>query len=96
MLNGEIASFCAVEEWENCLLSNGKNRVGAPGCVGTVPEFRRRGIGLKMVADVTAILKREGYDVSYIHYTGVARWYAKLGYRTCLRWTCRGPLPETV
>ena len=93
---GRIASFCLVEEMGTHTVDGKALRVAGPGCVGTVPEFRRQGIGLKMVADVTAILKREGYDVSYIHYTGVARWYAKLGYRTCLRWTCRGPLPETV
>ena len=84
MLNGEIASFCAVEEWENCLLSNGKNRVGAPGCVGTVPKFRRKGMGLKMVALACEELKKQGCDTCYIHYTGVAPWYAKLGFRVFL------------
>ena len=83
-LDGRIASFCAVEEWENCLLSNGRNRVGAPGCVGTVPEFRRRGIGLKMVALACEELKKQGCDTCFIHYTGVAHWYAKLGFRVFL------------
>ena len=84
MLDGEITSFCAVEEWENCLLSNGHNRVGAPGCVGTVPKFRRKGIGLKMVALACEELKKQGCDTCYIHYTGVAPWYAHLGFRVFL------------
>ena len=89
-LNGEIASFCAVDEWENCLLSNGHNRVGAPGCVGTVPAFRRRGIGLKMVALACEELKKQGCDTVFIHYTGVAHWYAKLGFRVFLtQYFCR-------
>ena len=81
-----IASFCILErmgEYESL-------RVGGPGCVGALPEYRRRGIGLKMVQNATAILKAEGYDISFIHYTGVASWYAKLGYQTVLRWDHRG------
>ena len=50
--------------------------------------------GIKAREDVEAILRQEGYDISYIHYTGVAPWYAKLGYRTFLRWTRNGFLPE--
>ena len=84
MLNGEIASFCAVDVWERCLLSNGHNRVGAPGCVGTVPAFRRQGIGLKMVALACEELKKMGCDTCFIHYTGVAHWYARLGFRVFL------------
>ena len=64
-----------------------------PGCVGTVPAYRKKGIGLKMVQNATAILKDRGYDISYIHYTQVGHWYARLGYRTVLRWNCRGILP---
>ena len=85
-VNGEIASFCNVDVWENCLLSNGKNKVGAPGCVGTVPEYRKKGIGLKMVALACEELKKQGCDTCFIHYTGVADWYAKLGFRVFLSW----------
>lgn len=89
-LDGEIASFCIVEDLglQEC---NGRTwKIGGPGCVGTVPRFRRRGIGIAMVRNVTRILREQGYDLSYIHYTGVAHWYAKLGYVTVLRWNCGG------
>ncbi len=86
MQNGEIASFCNVDVWENCLLSNGKNKVGAPGCVGTVPKFRKKGIGLKMVALACEELRKQGCDTCFIHYTGVGRWYARLGIQTFLAW----------
>ena len=81
-----IASFCMLEkmgEYQGL-------RVGGPGCVGTVPEYRKQGIGLRMVQLATGILAREGFDISYIHYTGVARWYARLGYRTIARWGREG------
>ena len=94
MNQDQIASFCIVEPmgaWRGL-------RIGGPGCVGTVPAYRRQGIGLKMVQQVTGILKAEGYDISYIHFTGVASWYSKLGYQTILTWNSRGilsasPLP---
>ena len=81
-----VASFCIVDQmgqWQGV-------KLGGPGCVGTVPAFRKRGIGLKMVENVTRILRDEGCDLSYIHFTGVAPWYAKLGYRTVLKWTGNG------
>ena len=68
-----------------------KVRVGGPGCVGTLPAYRRRGIGLKMVEKATQILKERGFDYSYIHYTGVGPWYAKLGYELILQWDKHGP-----
>lgn len=92
---GEIASFCLVEDMGVHVLSGQTLHVGVPGCVGTVPSFRRQGIGLRMVAEATALLKTRGYDISYIHYTGVAPWYARLGYRTFMRWNKNGPLQES-
>ena len=93
-IDGKIASFCMIENMGTHLLDGRTQKIGGPGCVGTVPEYRRRGIGLQMVKDVTQILKDEGYDISYIHYTGVAPWYARLGYRTVLRWNKNGFLPD--
>ena len=91
-VNGKIASFCMIEDMGEHPLEGRKLKIGGPGCVGTVPEYRNRGLGLVMVRDVTRILKEEGYDLSYIHYTGVAPWYAKLGYKTILKWNKHGIL----
>ncbi len=84
MMNGEIASFCIVGEDECCLLSDGK-RIGSVGCVGTVPKFRRNGIGLHMVALASEHLKSIGCDRVFIHYTHLDKWYGKLGAETFLR-----------
>ena len=89
-IDGRIASFCMIENMGEHMLDGRTVKIGGPGCVGTVPEYRKRGIGLMMVKNVTQILKEEGYDFSYIHYTGVASWYQKLGYRTVLKWNKNG------
>lgn len=89
-VNGEVVSFCMVEDMGEHEYFGHKLKIGGPGCVGTIPEYRRLGIGLEMIRRVTLILKKEGYDISYIHYTGVSDWYAKLGYRTVLSWNKEG------
>ncbi|MCM1166773.1 MAG: GNAT family N-acetyltransferase [Lachnospiraceae bacterium] len=90
LVEGKIASFCHIYDMGEHSV-NGRNlKIGVPGCVGTVPEYRNKGIGLTMVKCATQILKDEGCDISYIHYTGVAQWYAKLGYRTAIRWNRKG------
>jgi len=83
-VNGEIASFCLVDI--NCqnYLTDKYGKIGMPGCVGTVPKFRDKGIALEMVARVTEYLKCQGMDVSFIYYTGVPKWYEKIGYKTFL------------
>ena len=69
--------------------------IGGPGCVGTIPEFRRQGIGLEMVRLATETLRQDGFDLSWIHYTHLAHWYMKLGYQPVLRWNSGGILQNT-
>lgn len=82
--NGTVAAFCILEKHVSCVLSGGTSKMGSIGCVGTVPEFRRRGIGLEMVKRASAELLERGSERIFIHYTGVYGWYAKLGYHTDL------------
>ncbi len=87
-----IAAFC-------CLSDMGRFqnlRIGGPGCVGTVPAFRRQGIGLEMVRQATQILRRDGFDLSWIHYTHLAPWYSRLGYEPVLWWNREGILREKI
>ncbi|MCR5685677.1 MAG: GNAT family N-acetyltransferase [Lachnospiraceae bacterium] len=91
-VDGHIASFCMIEDMGTYEENGVTCKIGGPGCVGTLPEFRNLGIGLSMVRDVTQIFKKRGYDLSYIHYTGVPQWYAKLGYKTVLTWDRKGIL----
>ena len=89
-VEGRVASFCIIEDFGRHMLDGKEQHIGGPGCVGTLPEFRDRGIGLSMVREATKILKNEAYDLSYIHYTYETAWYAKLGYKTIVRWSGKG------
>ena len=80
-----VVSFCLLSDFGEREIFGGKAKFGGTGCVGTVPAYRRRGIGLKMVSLGTLILRERGFDYSYIHDTGVPDWYAKLGYKTIFR-----------
>jgi len=84
-VEGEVVSFCLLSDFGEHEIKGKRAKVGGTGCVGTVPSYRRRGIGLKLVSLGTAILREKGFDYSYVHDTGVPDWYAKLGYETIYR-----------
>ena len=84
-VGGKVVSFCLLSDFGEREILGQRVKVGGTGCVGTVPAYRRRGIGLKMVSLGTAILQERGFGYSYIHDTGVPDWYAKLGYQTVYR-----------
>lgn len=85
--NNKVICFCNVEDGEYSMIAESGKRTGTIGCVGTLPEFRGRGIGLRMVDLATVYLKEQGYNKCYISYTGIDHWYAKLGYKTFARFS---------
>ena len=85
-----IVAFCILSDWG----WHQGMRIGGPGCVGTVPEYRKKGIGLEMVRQATNLLQKRAFDLSWIHYTHLEHWYRKLGYQPVLKWNCRGFLPD--
>lgn len=58
-VNGQTVSFCIVDTdaEAQCILSPDGKPVGTIGCVGTAPQFRGLGIGLRMVDLATVYLK---------------------------------------
>ena len=83
---GKTAAFCILSDWG----VHGGLRIGGPGCVGTVPAYRGKGIGLEMVRLATELQREDGFGLSWIHYTHLEKWYSRLGYRTVLRWNHTG------
>lgn len=71
----------------DCVLSVPGVKVGSIGCVGTLPQYREQGIGLRMVELATLYLKNAGCDKSYVSYTHIERWYQKLGYQVFARFS---------
>ena len=82
----KIVSFCKITDQG---IIDGLH-VGDPGCVGTIPEYRKQGIGLELVRLATKLLKDDVFDISWIHGTPVPNWYTKLGYKPVLRWNKNG------
>ena len=56
-LNGKVVSFCIVEDMGTHMVNGQALKIGGPGCVGTLPEYRDKGIGLTMVKKATQILR---------------------------------------
>lgn len=86
-------SFCIVDVDVDCPISAPGIKVGGIGCVGTIPQCRRMGAGLRMVDLATLYLKSAGCDRAYVHYTHIEKWYGKLGYQTFARFSFRKELP---
>lgn len=84
--DGKIASFCIVDVNADTIISTAENSVGVIGCVGTVPEERRKGIGLAMVAHAMQDAKNKGCNEIFIHYTYLDWWYGRLGFKTFLHY----------
>ncbi len=82
----KIAAFCIVDQMG---FVEGL-KIGGPGCVGTLPQYRKKGIGLELVCRATEILRQQGFELSWIHWTHLASWYSKLGYKAVLKWNCKG------
>ncbi|MDE7192778.1 MAG: GNAT family N-acetyltransferase [Oscillospiraceae bacterium] len=83
--SGKLISFCDVDDDVNCLISEDGIRTGSVGCVGTIPEARGKGAGLKMVSLALEELKNRGCGQCFIHQTHLDGWYGKLGAQTVLR-----------
>jgi ribosomal protein S18 acetylase RimI-like enzyme len=77
-VNGKIAGFCMVSAWNR--FSDGRRDVGSVSCVGVLPEYRRRGIGLAMVSEALRYLADEGLACAELLYTSIPHWYGKLGF----------------
>lgn len=84
--NGQIVGFCVVDVNADTIISSGNVNVGMIGCVGVIPEARRNGIGLAMVAKAMSDVKKRGCGKVFIHYTHLDWWYGRLGFRTFLRY----------
>lgn len=83
--NNKILGFAIVSVTDDTFYHHSDDRIGAVGCVGVIPEARKRGIGLRLVANGTNILKEQCCDEAYIGYTHLEHWYSLLGYKTSMR-----------
>ena len=64
---------------------NIRGKVGGLGCIGVRKKYREHGIGEALAAAVHDELKTSGYTHSYVGYTWLENWYAKMGYQVFSR-----------
>lgn len=82
--NGAIAGFVTTEPNAATFEHDGLI-TGSMGCVGVVPEYRRLGIGLRMVADGMQKLKEQRDQAVELTYIVLTDWYLRLGLTICSR-----------
>ncbi len=76
---GKLAGMCILGFDDLCLVSRENCKTGNIGCVGVIPEMRKNGVGLSMVAKAASLLKENGCKNAFIHYTHLENWYGKIG-----------------
>ncbi len=84
--NGKIVGFCIADTDVDSIISTSGKNIGMIGCVGVIPEARRKGIGLAMVSKAMSDLRSKGCDEVFIHYTHLDWWYGRLGFKTFLHY----------
>lgn len=84
MRNGNIAGF-VISEPGGASFEHSGLKTSAMGCVGVVPEYRRAGIGLRMVADGMRRMKEQGEQAVELKYIVLVDWYSRLGLKVCSR-----------
>ncbi len=88
--NGKIISFALLENAGEHEVDGMKWKVGCPGCLGTIPEYRGRGIGGAMHLLLMKSFRDEFYDVCYLHNNARAKWYESFGCKKILQWNKNG------
>ena len=77
-VNGKIAGFCIPAGWNRFFGS--RRDVGSVSCVGVLPEYRNRGVGLAMVSEALRYLSGNECTRAELLYTSIPHWYGKLGF----------------
>lgn len=77
-VNGKIAGFCIPAGWNRFFGS--RRDVGSVSCVGVLPEYRNRGVGLAMVSEALRYLSGSECTRAELLYTFIPHWYGKLGF----------------
>ncbi|MDF2941498.1 MAG: hypothetical protein K0S01_356 [Herbinix sp.] len=81
----DVLGFEIISANMDTFYSDERDTIGAVGCVGVVPQVRKRGIGLQLVALGIEVLKKNDCDEVFIGYTYYENWYALLGHKTSER-----------
>ena len=84
-LQGKIAGFAQVKTGGKETIFSRAKELGYIDYVGVLPEYRKLGLGRRLVAYGTKELQRLKCEMAYIGSTELEKWYERIGYKTYLR-----------
>lgn len=87
-VNGKIVSHVWVAERPVFFRGQAILPMGGIGGVGTIPEYRQRGLATLLLQDAIAYMERKGHAVSIL-FTDINPFYAKLGWADFPEWRFR-------
>ncbi len=82
--NENLAGFLLLDDHADVPYCPFDARVGTIGCVGVLRDYRKQGIGLRMVDAATRELIARGCAWAHIGYTHLSHWYGRIGYQVCM------------
>jgi ribosomal protein S18 acetylase RimI-like enzyme len=77
-------------------LRGARLRAAGIGSVGTHPDYRRRGLATALLRDTLALLRREGYHLSFLGSEVAAAFYERLGWRVVRQPSHGAPAAEAA
>ncbi len=83
-LSGRKIGFVLADDNAETIITEDGFRTGLLGYAGVLPEYRRKGTGLGMIAFAADYLIRQGCTDVFINYTSLDEWYSGAGFEEYL------------
>lgn len=82
--NGRTVAFMTAGTDAHTIITEDGYRTGLIGYLGVIPEERKKGIGISMLAFAINYMKSEGCTEIFVNYTSADSWYARAGFEEYL------------
>jgi predicted N-acetyltransferase YhbS len=94
-VDGAIAGYLRIFD-RRMWLRGARLRAAGIGSVGTHPDYRHRGLATALLRDTLAILRREGYHLSFLGSEVAPSFYERLGWRVVRQPSHGAPTAEAA
>jgi ribosomal protein S18 acetylase RimI-like enzyme len=94
-VNGAVVAYLRIFD-RRMWLRGARLRAAGIGSVATHPDYRRRGLATALLRDTLALLRREGYHLSFLGTEIAAPFYEGLGWRIARQPSHGAPAAEAA